>query len=176
MPGNGRAWCRRAAAQVRITRIGGTTLDHSLDSTRVYRICRIGALIFVAPRSERPCVRRWIIVSSAGQIQWWKPIIASRENKYEISGSGVVITPEGHVNQTHVARMRPDQVHFSDKTEMDLWWARTRWADLAIIKLGPRRPGVTVAFQRRQVAIRCGHGQPARLSQSVTPVSSATPK
>ncbi|MBX3180539.1 MAG: PDZ domain-containing protein [Candidatus Hydrogenedentes bacterium] len=100
-----------------------------------------------------------------------------RENKYEISGSGVVITPEGHVITNHHVAGHAARIKciFSDKTEMDAdLVGKDPLTDLAIIKLRPAAPREfpTVAFGDSS-AVQVGDqvlamGSPRALSQSVT--------
>lgn len=100
-----------------------------------------------------------------------------RENKYQISGSGVVITPEGHVVTNHhvAGHATRIKVIFHDKTEMEAKLVgRDPLTDLAIIQLQPDSPREfpTVEFGDSD-AVRVGDqvlamGSPRALSQSVT--------
>ena len=100
-----------------------------------------------------------------------------RENKYQISGSGVVITPEGHVITNHHVAGHATRIKciFSDKEEMEATLVgRDPLTDLAIIKLQPSEPRTfpTVSFGDSS-AVRVGDqvlamGSPRALSQSVT--------
>ncbi len=100
-----------------------------------------------------------------------------REMKYEASGSGAVITPEGHVITNHHVAGHAMQIKctFSDKEEVSAELvAGDPLTDIAIIKLknedGRKFP--TVAFGD-SAAVRVGDvvlsmGSPRALSQSVT--------
>lgn len=100
-----------------------------------------------------------------------------RENKYQISGSGVVITPEGHVITNHHVAGHATRIKciFSDKEEMEATLVgKDPLTDLAIIKLQPSEPRTfaTVSFGDSS-AVRVGDqvlamGSPRALSQSVT--------
>jgi len=100
-----------------------------------------------------------------------------RENKYQISGSGVVITPEGHVITNHHVAGHATRIKciFSDKEEMEATLVgKDPLTDLAIIKLQPATPREfpTVSFGDSSV-VRVGDqvlamGSPRALSQSVT--------
>lgn len=100
-----------------------------------------------------------------------------RENKYQISGSGVVITPEGHVITNHHVAGHATRIKciFSDKEEIEATLVgKDPLTDLAIIKLQPSEPRTfaTVSFGDSS-AVRVGDqvlamGSPRALSQSVT--------
>ncbi|MCF6286850.1 MAG: trypsin-like peptidase domain-containing protein, partial [Candidatus Hydrogenedentes bacterium] len=100
-----------------------------------------------------------------------------RETKYQISGSGVVITPEGHVLTNHHVAGHATRIKciFFDKEEMEATLVgKDPLTDLAIIKLQPATPRVfaTVPFADSD-AVRVGDqvlamGSPRALSQSVT--------
>jgi serine protease Do len=100
-----------------------------------------------------------------------------RETKYQISGSGAVITPEGHVITNHHVAGHATRIKciFSDKEEMEATLVgKDPLTDLAIIKLQPTEPRTfpTVSFGDSS-AVRVGDqvlamGSPLALSQSVT--------
>lgn len=100
-----------------------------------------------------------------------------RETKYQISGSGAVITPEGHVITNHHVAGHATRIKciFSDKEEMEATLVgKDPLTDLAIIKLQPTEPRTfpTVSFGDSD-AVRVGDqvlamGSPLALSQSVT--------
>ncbi len=100
-----------------------------------------------------------------------------RETKYQISGSGAVITPEGHVITNHHVAGHATRIKciFSDKEEMEaVLVGKDPLTDLAIIKLQPTEPRTfpTVSFGDSS-AVRVGDqvlamGSPLALSQSVT--------
>ncbi len=100
-----------------------------------------------------------------------------RETKYQISGSGAVITPEGHVITNHhvAGHATRIKVIFFDKEEMEATLVgKDPLTDLAIIKLQPETPREfpTVPFGDSD-AVRVGDqvlamGSPRALSQSVT--------
>ena len=100
-----------------------------------------------------------------------------RETKYQISGSGAVITPEGHVITNHHVAGHATRIKciFSDKEEMEATLVgKDPLTDLAIIKLQPTeaRTFPTVSFGDSS-AVRVGDqvlamGSPLALSQSVT--------
>lgn len=100
-----------------------------------------------------------------------------RENKYQISGSGVVITPEGHVVTNHHVAGHATRIKciFHDKEEMEATLVgKDPLTDLAIIKLQPETPREfpTVSFGDSS-KVRVGDqvlamGSPRALSQSVT--------
>ena len=100
-----------------------------------------------------------------------------REAKYQISGSGVVITPEGHVITNHhvAGHATRIKVIFSDKEEMEATLVgKDPLTDLAIIKLQPKEPReFPVVSFGDSAAVRVGDqvlamGSPRALSQSVT--------
>lgn len=100
-----------------------------------------------------------------------------RETKYQISGSGTVITPEGHVLTNHHVAGHAARIKciFSNKEEMEaVLVGKDPLTDLAIIKLQPDTPRTfaTAAFGDSS-AVRVGDevlamGSPLALSQSVT--------
>ena len=100
-----------------------------------------------------------------------------RETKYEISGSGTVITPEGHVLTNHHVAGHATRIVciFSDKEEIEATLVgKDPLTDLAIIKLenDGSRTFPTVSFGDSS-AVRVGDqvlamGSPRALSQSVT--------
>jgi serine protease Do len=100
-----------------------------------------------------------------------------REMKYESSGSGVVITPEGHVITNHHVAGHAHQLKctFFDKTELDAELVGTDpLTDIAVIKLQPEEEHIfaTAAFGNSDAAEVGDHvlamGSPLALSQSVT--------
>lgn len=101
-----------------------------------------------------------------------------RETKAESSGSGVIITPEGHVVTNHHVAGHAKQLKctFSDKTELDAELVGTDpLTDIAVIKVKPDSPGrvFPVAAFGDSTAVRTGDtvlamGSPLSLSQSVT--------
>jgi serine protease Do len=100
-----------------------------------------------------------------------------RENKYQISGSGAVITSEGHVITNHHVAGHATRITciFHDKEEMEATLVgKDPLTDLAIIQLQPDTPRTfaTVPFGDSD-AVRVGDqvlamGSPRALSQSVT--------
>ena len=100
-----------------------------------------------------------------------------RENKYQISGSGAVITPQGHVITNHHVAGHATRIKciFFDKEEMEATLVgKDPLTDLAIIKLQPETPRefATVPFGNSD-EVRVGDqvlamGSPRALSQSVT--------
>jgi serine protease Do len=100
-----------------------------------------------------------------------------RELKYEASGSGVVITPEGHVVTNHHVAGHAKQITctFSDKSEVSAELVGTDpLTDIAVILLKPKTPrAYPVATFADSSVVRVGDhvlamGSPLALSQSVT--------
>lgn len=100
-----------------------------------------------------------------------------REMKYEISGSGVVITPEGHVITNHHVAGHAKQLKcvFADKSEYAAELVGTDpLTDIAVILLhtDDGRQFPTVAWGDSSVVQKADHvlamGSPLALSQSVT--------
>ena len=100
-----------------------------------------------------------------------------REQKREASGSGVIITPEGHVITNHHVAGRAKRIvcTLSDKQEIEAELVGTDpLSDIAVVKLKPRAP-TTFAVARfgDSSALRLGDrvlamGSPMAFSQSVT--------
>jgi serine protease Do len=100
-----------------------------------------------------------------------------REWKYQSSGSGVIVTPEGHVVTNHHVAGHATRLKctLSNKEELEAELiARDPLTDIAIIKLLPPEPRVfPVAEFGDSSAVRVGDsvlamGSPLSLSQSVT--------
>lgn len=100
-----------------------------------------------------------------------------REWKFESSGSGVIVTPEGHVVTNHHVAGHATRLRctLSTKEELDAELvARDPLTDIAIIRLLPPEPRVfPVAEFGDSEAVRVGDtvlamGSPLSLSQSVT--------
>lgn len=100
-----------------------------------------------------------------------------RELKYEASGSGAVITPEGHVVTNHhvAGHAKVIKCTFDDKTELDAVLVGTdALTDIAVLLLKPKEPRTfAVAEWGDSDAIQVGDpvlsmGSPQAISQSVT--------
>jgi serine protease Do len=100
-----------------------------------------------------------------------------RELKYEASGSGVVITPEGHVVTNHhvAGHAKVIKCSFDDKSEVDAILVGTdALTDIAVLLLKPAEPRTfAVAEWGDSDAIEVGDpvlamGSPQAISQSVT--------
>lgn len=100
-----------------------------------------------------------------------------RELKYEASGSGVVISPEGHVVTNHhvAGHAKVITCTFDDKEEVDAILVGTDpLTDIAVLKLQPSEPRTfAVAEFGDSSAIKVGDqvmamGSPQAISQSVT--------
>jgi len=100
-----------------------------------------------------------------------------REMKFEASGSGAVITPEGHVITNHHVAGHAKQLKctFADKEEIAAELVGTDpLTDIAVIQLKPKTPRqFAVAAFGDSSAVRVGDhvlamGSPRALSQSVT--------
>ena len=100
-----------------------------------------------------------------------------REMKYEASGSGAVISAEGHVITNHHVAGHAKRLKcvFSDKSEFDAELVGTDpLTDIAVIKITPPEPRVfPVAPFGDSTLVRAGDhvlamGSPLALSQSVT--------
>lgn len=107
----------------------------------------------------------------------WTEYSEGREMKFEASGSGSIITPEGHVATNHHVAGHGTRIHctLSTKEEIDAELVGTDAAtDIAVIKLLPK-DGRTfpVAKWGDSAAVTVGDvvlamGSPLSLSQSVT--------
>lgn len=100
-----------------------------------------------------------------------------RELKYEASGSGAVITPEGHVVTNHhvAGHAKVIKCTFDDKTEIEATLVGTdALTDIAVLLLKPETPRTfAVAEWGDSDAIQVGDpvlsmGSPQAISQSVT--------
>jgi serine protease Do len=117
----------------------------------------------------KPALVRVLVVSTSYR--------EGREMKFESSGSGVIITPDGYVVTNHHVAGRAMRLKctLANKEEVDaVLIGRDPLTDIAIIKLSPKEPRTfPVAHFGDSDAVRVGDhvlamGSPMSLSQSVT--------